>query len=46
MNNMTPGIKQSTEIKVPAWLYQDVQDDDFLMGKTPKNLEDTWEDEE
>ena len=41
MKNKTPN-----ENKNLSWLYQDTEDDDFLVGKTPSNLEYAWEDEE
>ncbi len=44
MKNKT--MNEATHNKIPNWLYPDTQDDDFLSGKTPNNLEYTWEDEE
>jgi len=32
--------------KIFDWLYQENQEDDFLIGKTPIDLQNTWEDEE
>jgi hypothetical protein len=46
MNNTTPVTKQSAEIKAPFWLLQETQDDDFLKGLSPANLEDSWEEAE
>ena len=44
MKNKT--MNESIENKTPSWLYPDTQDDDFLSGKTPNNVEFSWEDEE
>jgi hypothetical protein len=46
MKNKAPVMNERIQTKVPDWLYQEIQEDDFLMGKTPKDLPDTWEDEE
>jgi len=46
MKNKTQTMDRCSQTKVPDWLYQEVQEDDFLMGKTPKDLPDTWEEEE
>jgi hypothetical protein len=44
MINKTPGMKQRNQ--VPDWLYQEIEEVDFLMGKTPQDFPDIWEDEE
>ena len=46
MKNNTPVMDHRRQIKIPNWLYQEMQEDDFLMGKTPKDLSATWEEEE
>jgi len=46
MNNKAPVMDQHNEIRIPDWLYGETQEDDFLMGKTPTELQDTWEEEE
>jgi hypothetical protein len=45
MKNKTLIMVKRVKTQVPDWLYQDAQDDDFLMGKTPLDLEDAWEEE-
>jgi hypothetical protein len=42
MKNKTP----MNENKNLSWLYEEAQDEDFLTGKTPSNLEYIWEDDE
>jgi len=39
-------LGQNRKVKISRWLGQDTEDDDFLMGKTPCNLSDSWEEEE
>ena len=40
-------MDQRTQTRILDWLYQQVEgEDDFLMGKTPQDLSDTWEEEE
>jgi hypothetical protein len=46
MKNKTSMMNERIQFKVKDWLHQDTQDDDFLLGRTPNNLESTWEDEE
>lgn len=46
MKNNTPVMNHRSQTKIPNWLYQEMQEDDFLMGKTPKDLSDSWEEEE
>jgi hypothetical protein len=46
MKNKTLAKNKSTQNKIPTWLYQDTQEDDFLPDKTPNNPEFTIEDEE
>ncbi len=46
MKNKTPMTDHRSQTKIWDWLYQETQEDDFLVGKTPKDLADTWEEEE
>jgi len=46
MKNKTQIMDYRSQSKVPNWLYQEIQEDDFLMGKTPQELPDSWEEEE
>jgi hypothetical protein len=46
MKNRTQVMEQRSQIKVPDWLFQETQEDDFLMGRVPKDLSGTWEEEE
>jgi len=46
MKNKTHGLIQRSQNEVPGWLYNEIQEEDFLLGKTPKDLTDTWEEEE
>jgi len=46
MKNKTPAMNEALRREVPDWLYQETQEDDFLLGKTPSHLEYAWEDEE
>ena len=46
MKNKTLLMGERSQSKVLNWLYQEETEDDFLLGKTPKDLSDTWEDEE
>jgi len=46
MKNKTQVMNQRSQTHIPDWLYQEVQEDDFLMGKTPQEFPDTWEEEE
>jgi hypothetical protein len=46
MKNKTFGINEPARIRDLEWLYLETQGDDFLLGKTPNNLEYSWEDEE
>jgi len=46
MKNKTQVMDQRNQIKVPDWLYHETEEDDFLLGRTPKDLPDTWEEEE
>jgi hypothetical protein len=39
-------MKKPNENRNLTWLYQDTQDDDFLVGKTPNIVEYAWDDEE
>ena len=32
--------------RAPQWLIQQLQEEDFLKGKTPEFSPDVWEDEE
>ena len=36
----------SEKIKIPLWLYEELQEDDFLQGKTPVLFVDMCEEEE
>ena len=36
----------SERIKIPDWLYQELQEEDFLQGKTPVLFVDMYEEEE
>ena len=45
MKNKAPVLNESLQMKLPNW-YEETQDDDFLSGKTPNDLQYTWEDEE
>ena len=46
MKNRTPVMDQYRQISIPDWMYHEIQEDDFLLGKTPKDLGDSWEEEE
>ena len=46
MKNKATCIDQRSEIRIPDWLFHEAQEDDFLMGKLPKDLGDAWEEEE
>ncbi len=46
MKNKTPVMNEGIQTKVPDWLYQEIQEDDFLLGKIPSEPRDIWEDEE
>lgn len=46
MKNKTQVMEERSQTKIPDWLYLETQEDDFLMGKTPKDLPDVWGDEE
>jgi hypothetical protein len=46
MKNNPQVMNQRSQTKVLDWLYQEEGEDDFLMGRTPKDLGDTWEEEE
>jgi hypothetical protein len=46
MKNRILDMDGRTQTKLPTWLYQEVQEDDFLLGKTPIKIQDTWDDEE
>ncbi len=39
-------INQRSQTQTLDWLYQEGQEDDFLLGKTPSQSRDVWEDEE
>ena len=45
MKNKTPVMYQSGQTRDLDWLYQEGEDD-FLLGKTPIEIQDMWEDEE
>jgi hypothetical protein len=45
MKNKTPVMNQRHQTTGFAWL-QEEQEDDFLIGKTPNEFQETWEDEE
>jgi len=46
MKNKTPMLDQRNQNKILNWLYQEEEKDDFLMGITPQNFDETWEDDE
>ena len=43
MRNGTPIM--DGQMRGQGWLYQETDGDDFLIGKTPKDLSETWEEE-
>ena len=46
MKSKTQLMDHRSKDKIFDWLYQENQEDDFLIGKTPIDLQNTWEDEE
>jgi hypothetical protein len=46
MKNNPQTMNQSSQTQMLDWLCQGEQEDDFLMGKTPSEFQDSWEDEE
>jgi hypothetical protein len=46
MKNKAQYMSPRTQTSIFDWMYVEEQDDDFLMGKTPKDLSDAWEEEE
>ena len=47
MKSPTVEVKRVSEkIKIPLWLYEELQEDDFLQGKTPVLFVDMYEEEE
>lgn len=45
MKNKAPVVDQHSQIRAQDWIFWETQDDDFLMGKTAKDLGDTWEED-
>jgi hypothetical protein len=46
MKSRVPVTNLQDQTRTFYWLYQEDQEDDFLTGKTPKDLSDAWEEEE
>jgi hypothetical protein len=46
MKNKSQQMNQRSQTKVLDWLYQEEENDDFLLGKTPRELQDIEDDEE
>ena|GEM_PF-2767283 len=46
MKNKTQEVIQRYQDKFLDWLCKEVDEDDFLMGKTPRALQDMEDDEE
>ena len=46
MKNKPPLMDQNSQTRILDWLYLEEEQDDFLMGRTPKELSENWEEEE
>ena len=46
MKNRTQVMSQRSQNRSMEWLYQEAQEDDFLSGKTPSELQNIWEEDE
>ncbi len=46
MKNKSQMMNQRSQTKTLDWLYQEEQEDDFLLGKIPSELRDILEEEE
>lgn len=46
MKNKIPLLDERGQVNVPDWLFQEIQEDDFLIGKKPSDRQDVWDEEE
>jgi hypothetical protein len=46
MKNKTPVMNQCRQTRLLDWLYQEEQEDDFLLGITPNEFQEIMEEEE
>ena len=46
MKNKTQVMEQHSQVRIPDWLYLEIHEDDFLLGRAPHDFQEILEEEE